>query len=65
MRDERVEAKREAESLGVPAAEARALAERLGLEPYPVRYWIVDHDEMNELIAYGGFQRRYPTGGGE
>ncbi|MCG1007103.1 SpoVR family protein [Halorubrum lacusprofundi] len=60
MRDERVEAKREAESLGVPAAEARALAERLGLEPYPVRYWIVDHDEMNELIAYGGFQRRYP-----
>ena len=60
MRDERVEAKREAESLDEPAAEARELAERLGLEPYPVRYWVVDHDEMNELIAYGGFQRRYP-----
>ena len=25
-----------------------------------MRYWVVDHDEMNELIAYGGFQRRYP-----
>ncbi|WP_123624281.1 SpoVR family protein [Halorubrum sp. CSM-61] len=60
MRDERVEAKREAASLDEPATEARDLAERLGLEPYPVRYWVVDHDEMNELIAYGGFQRRYP-----
>ena len=60
MRDERVEAKREADALDEPAEEARELAERLGLEPYPVRYWVVDHDEMNELIAYGGFQRRYP-----
>ncbi|WP_017341799.1 SpoVR family protein [Halorubrum sp. T3] len=60
MRDDRVEAKREAESLDEPAREARELAERLGLAPYPVRYWIVDHDQMNELIAYGGFQRRYP-----
>jgi len=60
MRDERIEAKREADTLDEPAEEARALAERLGLAPYPVRYWIVDHDEMNELIAYGGFQRRYP-----
>ncbi|ELZ57704.1 MULTISPECIES: SpoVR family protein [Halorubrum] len=60
MRDDRVEAKREAEALDEPAREARDLAERLGLEPYPVRYWVVDHDQMNELIAYGGFQRRYP-----
>ncbi|QKG92537.1 SpoVR family protein [Halorubrum salinarum] len=60
MRDDRVEAKREAEALDEPAREARELAERLGLKPYPVRYWIVDHDQMNELIAYGGFQRRYP-----
>ena len=60
MRDERTEAKREADALDEPAEEARELAERLGLEPYPVRYWVVDHDEMNELIAYGGFQRRYP-----
>jgi stage V sporulation protein R len=60
MRDERVEAKREADTLDEPAEQARELAERLGLEPYPVRYWVVDHDEMNELIAYGGFQRRYP-----
>jgi stage V sporulation protein R len=60
VRDDRVEAKREAEALDEPAEEARELAERLGLEPYPVRYWVVGHDEMNELIAYGGFQRRYP-----
>ncbi|WP_255191463.1 SpoVR family protein [Natronobeatus ordinarius] len=43
-----------------PVEEARNLAEKLGLEPYPVNYWIVDYDEMNELIAYGGFQSRYP-----
>ncbi|QAU13292.1 AbrB family transcriptional regulator [Halorubrum sp. BOL3-1] len=60
MRDDRVEAKREAEALDEPAREARELTERLGLAPYPVRYWVVDHDQMNELIAYGGFQRRYP-----
>jgi len=60
MRDDRLESKREAETLDEPAREARDLAERLGLDPYPVRYWVVDHDEMNELIAYGGFQRRYP-----
>jgi len=60
MRDDRLEAKREAATLDEPAEEARNLAERLGLDPYPVRYWVVDHDEMNELIAYGGFQHRYP-----
>ncbi len=60
MKDDRLDAKREAATLDEPAREARTLAERLGLEPYPVRYWVVDHDEMNELIAYEGFQRRYP-----
>ncbi len=43
-----------------PVDEARNLAQKLGLEPYPVNYWIIDYDEMNELIAYGGFQSRYP-----
>ncbi|MFP8952443.1 SpoVR family protein [Natrialbaceae archaeon A-arb3/5] len=43
-----------------PVTEARLLAEKFGLEPYPVKYWIIDYDEMNELIAYGGFQSRYP-----
>ncbi|MFC7045427.1 SpoVR family protein [Halobacteriaceae archaeon GCM10025711] len=43
-----------------PVREARALARKLGLSPYRVNYWIVDHDEMNELIAYEGFQTRYP-----
>ena len=60
MRDNRLDAKREAAMLDESAKEARNLAERLGLSPYPVRYWVVDHDEMNELIAYGGFQQRYP-----
>ncbi|EMA29418.1 SpoVR family protein [Halobiforma nitratireducens] len=49
-----------ASDLKEPVEEARNLAEKLGLEPYPVKYWIIDYDEMNELIAYGGFQSRYP-----
>ncbi|WP_255167342.1 SpoVR family protein [Natrononativus amylolyticus] len=49
-----------ATDLEEPVREARNLAQKLGLEPYPVNYWIVDYDEMNELIAYGGFQSRYP-----
>jgi len=58
-RDE-IRMQRMAEDLEEPVAEAAALAEKLGLAPYPVNYWIVDYDEMNELIAYGGFQERYP-----
>ncbi len=42
------------------AEDARDLAREIGLDPYPVRYWIVDNDEMNQLISYGGFQTRYP-----
>jgi stage V sporulation protein R len=57
---DRFERQRIADSLEEPVTEAAALAAKLGLEPYPVNYWIVDYDEMNELIAYGGFQHRYP-----
>ncbi|NUE03140.1 SpoVR family protein [Halorubraceae archaeon YAN] len=60
MRDERQLAQKTATELETPVKRARELAEKLGLRPYPVNYWIVDHDEMNELIAYSGFQRRYP-----
>jgi len=60
MRDDRIDARKEATRLTEPVEEAAELARKLGLDPYPVNYWIVDHDEMNELIAYGGFQRRYP-----
>jgi len=60
MRDDRIDARKEATRLTEPVEEAGNLARKLGLDPYPVNYWIVDHDEMNELIAYGGFQRRYP-----
>ena len=60
MIDDRTLARREAAELAEPVERARELAEKLGLEPYPVNYWIVDYEEMNELIAYDGFQRRYP-----
>ncbi|SIR20235.1 stage V sporulation protein R [Haladaptatus litoreus] len=58
--NERIETKREAERVREPVVEARKLAKKLGLDPYPVKYWIIDYDEMNELIAYDGFQERYP-----
>ena len=54
------EKRHEAEQLETAADQATQLARKLGLEPYPVNYWIVDYDEMNQLIAYDGFQRRYP-----
>ncbi len=58
--NERIRKQRIAETLEKPTEEANELARKLGLDPFEVNYWIVDHDEMNELIAYGGFQRRYP-----
>jgi len=60
MRDDRIHKQRIAADLEGVADAAGDLAEKLGLEPYPVNYWVVDHDEMNELIAYDGFQTRYP-----
>jgi len=55
-----LEKRKEAEGLREVAREARQLAEKLGLEPYDVNYWVVDHDEINRAVAYGGFQTRYP-----
>ncbi|EMA50839.1 SpoVR family protein [Halococcus salifodinae] len=57
---DRITAQRIARELEAPVTEAANLARKLGLDPYPVNYWIVDHDEMNQLIAYDGFQTRYP-----
>ena len=57
---ERLQKQRIAGELEEPVREANALARKLGLDPFPVKYWIIDYDEMNELIAYGGFQERYP-----
>ncbi|WP_396612309.1 SpoVR family protein [Haloferax sp. S1W] len=59
-RRHRRDAQREAARLDEPVREAGALAKKLGLDPYPVNYWVVNYDEMNQLIAYGGFQSRYP-----
>jgi stage V sporulation protein R len=58
--NDKFEMQRVAEDLEEVVDEANTLATKLGLTPYPVNYWIVDYDEMNELIAYGGFQQRYP-----
>ena len=60
MNDDRFQKQRIADDLEEPVSEASNLAKRLGLSPYSVNYWVVDYDEMNELIAYGGFQKRYP-----
>ncbi|EMA45780.1 SpoVR family protein [Halococcus saccharolyticus] len=57
---DRITSQRIARELEEPVEEAANLAKKLGLDPYPVNYWIVDHDEMNQLIAYDGFQTRYP-----
>jgi spore cortex formation protein SpoVR/YcgB (stage V sporulation) len=57
---DRITQQRIAEELEEPVREASNLAEKLGLAPFPVNYWIVDYNDMNELIAYGGFQTRYP-----
>ncbi|WP_374057594.1 SpoVR family protein [Halorhabdus salina] len=58
--ENRTEAKETARRLEKPVELAGKLARKLGLDPYPVNYWIVDYAEMNQLIAYGGFQHRYP-----
>ena len=60
MNPDRIEQQRIAEGLEEPVEEAANLAEKFGLDPFPVSYWIIDYDDMNELIAYGGFQTRYP-----
>ncbi len=56
----RADVHREASELEEVVEEARALAEKLGLQPYPVKYWVVDYDDVNEAVALGGFQERYP-----
>ena len=42
------------------ADEIHEIAYELGLSPPKVNYWLVDHDEINQLAAYDGFQVRYP-----
>ena len=60
MRDDRTAARRAAARLEEPVREAGRLARKLGLDPYRVNYWVVTNDEMNQLIAYDGFQSRFP-----
>lgn len=48
------------ETLDEDADRLNELAEELGLSPHQVNYWLVDHDQINKLAAYDGFQTRYP-----
>jgi stage V sporulation protein R len=40
--------------------QARKLVEAAGLDPWPVIFGIVDHDQLNEYSAYDGFPERFP-----
>jgi stage V sporulation protein R len=60
MNTDRIRKQRAAAELDQAVEEAGRLAKKLGLAPFDVNYWVVDHREMNQLIAYDGFQRRYP-----
>ncbi len=40
--------------------QARRLVEAAGLDPWPVIFGIVDHDQLNEYSAYDGFPKRFP-----
>jgi spore cortex formation protein SpoVR/YcgB (stage V sporulation) len=42
--------------------QARKLVEAAGLDPWPVIFGIVDHDQLNEYSAYEGFPSASPTG---
>lgn len=48
------------EKLGRDADRLQELAKELGLSPHGVNYWLVDHEQINQLAAYDGFQTRYP-----
>lgn len=49
-----------AEELAPVIEQARELAEEAGFSPRACKFWVIDHEEMNQLIAYNGFQERYP-----
>jgi stage V sporulation protein R len=40
--------------------EIRAHALSYGLDPFDTSFELVDHDELNEVAAFGGFPTRYP-----
>ncbi len=40
--------------------DAELLADKLGLDPAPVKFWVVDFEEMSQAVAYQGFPNRYP-----
>jgi hypothetical protein len=59
MKHDRHIAKREAATLEAPVREARNLAGRLGLDPYPVRYWVVDPSQSDADISQRGIVKKF------
>jgi stage V sporulation protein R len=49
-----------AQELAPIIEQAREIAEEAGLSPRACKFWVIDHEEMNQLISYNGFQHRYP-----
>lgn len=52
--------RREAKELQPVVLDGRKVAKKLGLTPYPVKYGVVDYEEMIQAAAYDGFQERWP-----
>ncbi|MBI2919791.1 MAG: SpoVR family protein [Planctomycetes bacterium] len=42
------------------AEQIRGYAKSYGLDPFDTSFELIDHDELNEVAAYGGFPTRYP-----
>lgn len=48
------------DELARAAVEIEAHASSYGLDFFPICFELLDHDELNEVAAYGGFPTRYP-----
>ncbi|MGE0709173.1 MAG: SpoVR family protein [Planctomycetota bacterium] len=48
------------EELARAADEIEALARSYGLDFMPISFELLDHDQLNEVAAFGGFPTRYP-----
>ncbi len=48
------------EEISRHASKIREYALAYGLDPFDTSFELIDHDELNEVAAYGGFPTRYP-----
>ncbi len=49
-----------ADALSHYEEDIKELTKKFGLEPYETKNWVVDYNDITDLVAYGGFQERYP-----